>query len=67
MEMFISYQQLKEEKQTFGASSDMCSELLNSTRLLTETVTSRPHSLLMKTESLYFSSLPVVLVCFLSI
>lgn len=67
MEMFISYQQLGEEKQTFGASSDMCSELLNSTRLLTETVTSKLHSLLMMREGLSFSSLPVVLVCLHSI
>lgn len=46
-EVFISYQQLKEEKQTFGAGSGMCSELLNSTRLLTEIGASRPHSLFM--------------------
>lgn len=67
MEMFISYQHLREEKQTFGASSDMCSELLSSTRLLTETVTSKLHSLLMMREGLSFSSLPVVLVCLPSI
>lgn len=64
MEVFISYQQLREEKQTFGAGSGICSELLNSTRLLMEIVTSRPHSLFMERESLSLSSLPVALVCF---
>lgn len=64
MEVFISYQQFKEEKQTFGAGSGMCSELLNSTRLLTEIVTSRPHSLFMEGEGLSLSPLPVALVCF---
>lgn len=64
MEVFISYQQLKEEKQTFGARSGMCSELLNSTRLLTEIVTSGPHSLFMEREGLSLSPLPVALVCF---
>lgn len=65
--MFISYQQLREGKQTVGASSDMCSELLNSTGLLTETVTSRPHPLLMKREGLSLPSLPVMLLCFPSV
>lgn len=63
MEVFISYQQLKEEKQTFGADSGMCSELLNSTRLVTEIVTSRPHSVY-GGRGLSLSPLPVALVCF---
>lgn len=63
-EVFISYQQLTEEKQTFGAGSGMFSELLNSTRLLTEIVTCRPHSLFMEREGLSLSPLPVALVCF---